>query len=70
MATSYTKKQLEEIITGLNEKLDTMQKSLSSLEGLPAKVTNLEELLKASKKQCDELVKSLEGMELNMQAMC
>ena len=69
MATSHTKKQLEDIIAGLNDKLDAMQKSLSDLSGLPKKVTDLESLLKSSKDQCAELVKAIEGMENNLQAM-
>ncbi len=48
MAAQHTKKQLEDIIFGLNTKLDSMEKSLDLLKDLPDKVSSLEDLLKAS----------------------
>ena len=69
MSTSYTKKQLEDIVAGLNVKLDAMQKSLSGLEGLPGKVEGLETLLKEANEKRAELANSLEAMNKDMQAM-
>ncbi len=69
MASAYTKKQLEDIVANLNVKLDTMQKSLTALEGLPGKVTNLETLLKTANEKQAELVKSLESMDRDMRTL-
>ena len=45
---ALTKKQLEEIISGLNAKLEAMERKLDALEGLPNTVKKLEELLESS----------------------
>ena len=45
---ALTKKQLEEIIAGLNSKLEVMEKKIDALEGLPNTVRKLEELLESS----------------------
>ena len=45
---ALTKKQLEEIIAGLNSKLEVMEKKIDALEGLPSTVRKLEELLESS----------------------
>ena len=44
----YTKKQLEDIIASLNGKLESMERKLDALEGLPGTVAKLESMLKAS----------------------
>ncbi len=69
MATQHTKKQLEDIITGLNTKLDSMEKSLASLKDLPNKVSNLEDLLKASNKKNAELVKAIEAKDRQIDSL-
>ena len=69
MSSAYTKKQLEDIIAGLNTKLDTMQKSLTALEGLPSKVTGLENLLKEANEKNAELVKSIDSMDKDIVAL-
>ncbi len=66
MSSAYTKKQLEDIVAGLNGKLDLMQKSLSALEEMPSKVNNLETQLKTANEKQAELVKSLENMDREM----
>ena len=53
-------------MTGLHVKLDLMRKSLSALEELPSKVTNLEMLLKTANEKQVELGKSLENMDMEM----
>ena len=46
--SSLTKKQLEDVIAGLNDKLEKMEKKIDALNGLPATVTRLEAMLEAS----------------------
>jgi hypothetical protein len=58
--SNYTKKQLEDIIAGLNSKLDCMKNQLDGLQPLITKVTNLEQLLKSANESNAELVKALE----------
>ncbi len=63
MTTSYTKKQLEDIIAGLNLKMEGMEKSLASLQSVSTKVDNLETLLKTANEKNAVLVKALEEKE-------
>ncbi len=69
MASSYTKKQLEDIVAGLNTKLESMEQSLSALKDLPTRVSNLESLLKTSNEKCTNLVTALENKEKEVQSL-
>ncbi len=69
MSSNYTKKQLEDIIAGLNDKLDNMEKSLSELKDLTSKVTNLEELLKVSNDKYKTLNETLDERDKEVRAL-
>ncbi len=69
MSTTYTKKQLEDIVAGLNVKLESMEKSLSALKDLPTKVSNLEGLLKDSNDKCKSLVETLDQRDKEVRAL-
>lgn len=69
MATSYTKKQLEDIIAGLNTKMEGMEKSLDSLKDVSTKVDNLETLLKQANEKNASLITALEDKEKKLNAL-
>ena len=57
---ALTKKQLEDIVTGLNGRLDGLLAKITSLESLPARIANMEALLEASNAENAGLRKALE----------
>ncbi len=69
MSSNYTKKQLEDIVAGLNTKLESMEESLKALKDLPKKVTNLEDLLKEANKKNESLVETLDERDKEVRAL-
>ena len=65
----YTKKQLEDIIASLNGKLESMERKLDALEGLPGTVAKLESMLEASYAENNILKVSLEYKEKQIDAL-
>ena len=64
--SSFTKKQLEDIIAGLNDKLEIMEKKIDALNGLPGTVARLEAMLEASNAKNANLHAALEHKEMQM----
>lgn len=64
---ALTKKQLEEIISGLNAKLEAMERKLDALEGLPNTVKKLEELLESSYAENTVLKQDLDFKEKQLE---
>ena len=46
--SALTKKQLEDVVTGLNHRLDGLLAKITALESMPARLTHLEAMLEAS----------------------
>ena len=65
----YTKKQLEDIIAGLNVKLEKMERKLDALDSLPGTVARLEAMLEASYAENSSLKKAMEFKEKQMETM-
>ena len=65
----YTKKQLEDIIASLNGKLESMERKLDALEGLPGTVAKLESMVEASYAENNILKVSLEYKEKQIDAL-
>ena len=65
----YTKKQLEDIIASLNGKLESMERKLDALEGLPGTVAKLESMLEASYAENNILKVSLKYKEKQIVAL-
>jgi hypothetical protein len=59
MSTNLTKKQLEDIIAGLNGKLEGMERKLDALENLPARLSRMEKLLEKANAENAGLVKAM-----------
>jgi chromosome segregation ATPase len=61
--SALTKKQLEDIlsvsVSGLNSKLEVMEKKLDALENLPARLSKMESLLEKVNKENGDLVKAM-----------
>ena len=66
---SLTKKQLEDVIAGLNEKLEKMERKLDALNGLPETVARLEATLEASNARNANLIEALEHKEKELMSM-
>ena len=58
--SSLSKKQLEDIVTGLNGRLDGLLAKISLLESLPARIANMEALLETSNAENASLRKAME----------
>ena len=67
--SSLTKKQLEDVIAGLNDKLEKMERKIDALNGLPATVTRLEAMLEASTARTAALHEALEHQEREISAL-
>jgi hypothetical protein len=61
--TSMTKKQLEDVIEGLNGKLDGMDKKIDALESLPARLAKMEKLLTKVNEENGILRKAMQQKE-------
>jgi hypothetical protein len=61
--TNLTKKQLEDIIAGLNGKLEGMSKKLDALENLPSRLSRMETLLEKATAENSSLRKALSYKE-------
>jgi hypothetical protein len=61
--STLTKKQLEDIISGLNGKLDGLERKLDNLESLPAKLAKMEKLLTKTNEENASLKKAMEHKE-------
>jgi hypothetical protein len=59
MTTNFTKKQLEDIIAGLNGKLEGMERKLDALENLPARLSRMEKLLEKANAENAALSKAM-----------
>jgi hypothetical protein len=61
--STLTKKQLEDIlsvsVSGLNSKLEVMEKKLDALENLPTRLTKMEALLEKVNKENSDLIKAM-----------
>ena len=61
--SQLSKKQLEDIVTGLHGRLDGLLAKMSTLESLPARIANMEALLEASNAENAGLRQALESKE-------
>ena len=74
--SALTKKQLEDVVTGLNQRLDGLLAKISALETIPARLTHLEAMLEASAVENASLRqtlvakdKTIDGMLLKMNSL-
>ena len=67
--SALTKKQLEDVVTGLNQRLDRLLSKITALEDLPARLNKLEALPEASNTENTSLRKSLEAKDESIDAM-
>ena len=58
--SALTKKQLEDVVTGLNHRLDGLLAKITALESMPARLTHLEAMLEASAVENASLRRTLE----------
>ena len=61
--SALTKKQLEDVVTGLNQRLDGLLSKITALESMPARLTHLEALLEAAALENANLRQSLEAKD-------
>jgi hypothetical protein len=61
--STLTKKQLEDIIAGLNGRLEGMERKIDALESLPRKLAKMEQLLEKVNEENASLRKALEYKE-------
>ena len=66
---ALTKKQLEDVVTGLNQRLDGLLSKISALETMPARLTRLEAMLEASTAENTSLRQSLEAKDKAIDGM-
>ena len=67
--SALTKKQLEDVVTGLNQRLDGLLSKISALETMPARLTRLEAMLEASTAENTSLRQSLEAKDKAIDGM-
>ena len=67
--SALTKKQLEDVVTGLNQRLDGLLSTISALETMPARLTRLEAMLEASTAENTSLRQSLEAKDKAIDGM-
>jgi hypothetical protein len=67
--SSMTKKQLEEVIEGLNGKLDGMDKKIDALESLPARLAKMEKLLTTVNEENGILRKAMQQKEEHINSL-
>ena len=74
--SALTKKQLEDVVTGLNQRLDGLLAKITALETMPARLTHLEAMLEASAVENASLRqtlvakdKTIDGMLLKMNSL-
>ena len=67
--SALTKKQLEDVVTGLNQRLDGLLSKITALESMPARLTHLEALLEAAALENANLRQSLEAKDTTINGM-
>ena len=67
--SALTKKQLEDVVTGLNQRLDGLLSKITALESMPARLTHLEALLEAAALENANLRQSLEAKDTTINEM-
>ena len=67
--SALTKKQLEDVVKGLNQRLDGLLSKISALETMPARLTRLEAMLEASTAENTSLRQSLEAKDKAIDGM-
>ena len=67
--SALTKKQLEDVVTGLNQRLDGLLSKITALESMPARLTHLEALLEAAALENANLRPSLEAKDTTINGM-